>query len=426
MHSRFEPAIAQNSGRKRMPTYIVVLLIALPAYSQAPRNSYSFFVEAKAGLSSYLGDNNTVVFNRRAFDVENKIPYSAGGEIGYQFAPAWSLALGIQFADYPLITRFYDDLEIRNHPTKRRTHQLMLRYQPGRRVLSPYVHFGYHLTFGKVSIFDSLVLDADQEPYSRKHYIHGPVLGAGLEYTLNPGLSFFVESTSHVALMDDSVDGRLPLGPPQPSNHHETNRFGTFDLLSAVGVGVIVRPWCGERCRSEKTGKIRSERTGGTSMVRYSNSIQGSVKAASYHYSFPSRPSLFFGIEAGLGPRRIAVKYRFTDGQVSLDQIPFTGAFIGASAKWFLLTGTSKKVQPHVGAGAFTPFQIHSIAGVDFLFGPGLSVGIEGRYAFCPTRRQEFDMELDYQGVTEQINYQMTRACEYSGGFAVTMGYRSR
>ncbi len=413
-------SIAQRTISRLLLLSIVLLIASTSALAQAPRSGQALFLKARGGLSSYLGDNNTTPFNTDAFTVAGKRPYSVGFELGYQFNDRWSAGLGLQFADYPIITRFYNDLNVDDHPTTRRTFQLLLRRMLNRRRLAPYLHFGYHLTFGDVTIFEVSRLQNGEPLNIQSHYIHGPLLGLGLDYAVNPRLSLFVEATAHATLMDDSVDGRLPLGPPQPTNLRETNRFGTFDLLNAYTLGLVYRPWCGASC-SGSDGTIASDRTpkdpdrAGQSMIRFSKSLGDDLTTLSYHYAPRRFKAFFLGIEGGLAPRSIYVRYTYPDGQQSLDKAHFMGSFIGFSARYFPLNARSSKLNPHVGFTAAIPAQAHLVAGVDYTLGTSLTVGLEGRYAYCPTRRQEFHKE---------ITYRMNRVCDYDYGLGFAMGYR--
>jgi len=413
-------SVVQRSILRLLLLLIVLLIASTASSAQTPRPGKALFLKARGGLSSYLGDNNTVPFNKDAFTVEGKRPYSVGFELGYQFNESWSVGLGAQFADYPIITRFYHDLNVDHHPTTRRTFQLLLRYLFNRRRLAPYLHFGYHLTFGDVNIFEVSRLQNGEPLNTQSHYMHGPLLGLGLDYILNPTLSLLIEATAHATLMDDSVDGRLPLGPPQPTNLRETNRFGTFDLLNAYSIGLVFRPWCGAACSGSADTAISDRNSkdpqgSGQSMIRFSKALDDEVITLSYHYAPRRLKNVFLGIEGGLVPRSIYVRYTYPDGQESLDETHFTGSFLGLSARWFPLEARSSKIKPHLGFTAAIPAQAHLMAGIDYSLGTALRLGLEGRYAYCPTRRQEFHKE---------ISYRMNRVCDYHYGVGFTIGYR--
>lgn len=403
----------------------IFLLSSPPALAQRPRPEHSLFLRAHGGLSGYLGDNNTLPFNPDAFTVEGKWPYSAGFELGYQFKDRWSASVGLLVANYPIITRFYPNLNVEDHPTRRRTFQLLLRHRLSNGRVAPYVHFGYHATFGEVTIFEESRLESGRPLNTQRHYIHGPLLGLGLDYAIHPRFSLFVETSAHVTLMDDSVDGRLPLGPPQPTNLDETNRFGTFDLLNAYSLGFVYRPLCGSAC-SGSAAPMNSNRTknpderSGRSMIRVSRTLHDALTTASFYYAPPGLDALFIGVEGGLGPRSIFVRYTYPDGQDILDTAHFTGAFVGLSTQWYPFAARSSNIHPHVGFTAAIPAQGHLVAGVDYSLGPSVTLGVEGRYAYCPTRRQVFRKGV----IEENIGYRMNRVCDYEYDVGLTMGYR--
>lgn len=394
----------------------LVAVVVLAASSVSAQPMEGLFLKARAGVSDYLGDNNTVPFSREAFAVDGKWPYSVGFEVGYQLNDRWGIGLGAQVANYPVITRFFDGLYIADDPTIRRTYQLMLRYRMDGRRLVPYTHFGYHLTFGKVNIFEASRLQNGKVLNTQSHYIHGPLLGLGLEVALTPQLSVFAEATAHASLMDDSVDGRLPLGPPQPTNLREANRFGTFDLLNAFGLGMTYRPWCGPACAGTAAPKPRDPERRGVRMLRVAQSLQDKVFMVSYQYAFPGFKRLFLGVESGMIPRSILVRYTYADGQESLDETYFTSTYIGFAARLFPLHApVARRLRPFVGFTAGEPRQAQLMAGVDVDLTEALSVGVEGRYLICPVRRQTF---------AKEIHYRMNRVCEYGSSVGLVAGIK--
>ena len=89
----------------------------------------------------------------------------------------------------------------------------------------------------------------------------------------------------------------------------------------------------GARKRTEKaTGRYRGawlhpERAG-QSMIRLSKAVDAGLTTLSYHYAPRRFKAFFLGIEGGLAPRSIYVRYTYPDGQQSLDKAHFTGSFI--------------------------------------------------------------------------------------------------
>ena len=410
--------------------FVLILLLTVwtapSAQAQLTPDGGGFFLKARAGFSDYLGDNNTAAFNTAALGVPGKVPYSFGFEVGYQLTDRWSTGFGVQHANYPIITRFYHHLNVADHPTERRTYQLLVRYRMGAHQLRPFTHMGYHLTFGDVNIFEKERLAKGEILNTQRHYMHGPFLGLGMEYVVSPRLSLFLEATAHVTLMDDSVDGRLPLGPPQPTNLREANRFGTFDLLNAFGVGLLYRPLCGSACARTLFPDPRSARRPppGHRMLRVTKMVGDKIATLSYHYALPGVRSVLVGLQAGLMPRSIYVRYAFADGQHSLDNTYFNGSFLGLSSRWFPLRGRQARLQPHVGFTASIPVQAHLVGGVDYRLGSALTVGVEGRFIHCPPKQQEIHNGVRFQGRGERVVYHMNRACEAQRGVGVAIGYK--
>ena len=423
------PSHASAERSPPRPAIIILLILLLFAFNssataQQSRPEKSLYVRVDGGLSGYLGDNNTRPFNPDVFGVDDKWPYSVGVELGYQFRPRWGVSLGMQAANYPIITRFAAGLNVENHPTTRRTVQLLIRHLVRSGQVAPYVQFGYHVTFGDVTIFEESRLENGTPLNTQYHYIHGPLLGVGLDYAVHPRFSVFAEASAHATLMDDSVDGRLPLGPPQPTNLDETNRFGTFDLLNAYGFGVAYRMWHQsddvDDANSMGVRKVEgNNRSSGRSMVRVSRTFYDGLTTLSFHHAPRGLGTVFLGIEGGLGPRSIFVRYAFQDGRNLADDHHFTGAFVGLSARWFPLETRRGSVHPHIGVTAAIPAQAHLVAGIDVSLGSSLTVGAEGRYTYCPTRKQFFEQGL----IEENISYRMTRDCEYQYDLGLTMGY---
>lgn len=412
IHCDLGPPQAERTARLGA-LLLVFLIVAAPSRAQVPSIAEGLYLKTRVGLSDYLGDNNTIPFNQAAFAVDGKKPYSFGIEAGVQVNARWSIGFGAQSANYPVITRFFEGLNIADDPTIRDTYQLMVRYRMNERRLAPYAHFGYHLTFGDVNIYEASRLENGEVLNTQSHYMHGPLLGFGLDYALRPRLSFFVEATAHASLMDDSVDGRLPLGPPQPTNLRAVNRFGTFDLLNAFGVGLTYRPWCGAACAPGP--KRRNPERAGIRMLRVSKSLQDTVLMISYQYAFAGFKRLFLGVEGGMIPRSNHVRYTFPDGQEILDNTHFTSTYLGLSARLFLFRAPVARLHPYLGFTAGAPRQAQLMAGVDVALHKALSVGVEGRLVACPTRRQDFH---------KHISYRMNRVCEYGSSVGLTAAFR--
>lgn len=387
-----------------------MLLALTVSVARAQPWGHGPFVAVHGGLSSYLGDNNTTPLNSDAFRVPGKAPLGAGLEVGYQFSFRWQVAVGLFQADYPLITRFDPYRDFTHDPTTRRTYRLLVRYRAGTGRLAPYVHAGAHLTFGDVTIFEAMRLWKGQPLNVQHHYIFGPLFGVGLTYSLTHHLALFADLTAHFTLMDDSVDGRLPLGPPQPTSFGAKNRFGTFDLLSGLGLGLRLRPWCGT-CDGPppRRGPRRWH-----PLFRLSRPVHYDGLAAAFLLAPAAFDRLFFGFEGGLLPRSIFVRYLYPDGQESTDETLFTGAFLGLSARYYPLGRRPAGPAPSAGVTVAVPAHVRLSVGLDVALTRAWAAGLEARYVLCPDRRRAID---------GRIGYRMRRACTARGGVGLSLSY---
>jgi len=403
-------------GRKSLVLLFLALISPLiSANAQTQRTSRTAYITVQGGLSSYLGDNNTTPFNRAAFGVADKLPLSAGFGIGYQFNSRWSAGLAAQYADYPIIPRFDTQRDFSQDPTVRRTYEISFRYMPGTGRLTPYVNVGFHMSFGDVTIYEAKKIRTGTPLNQQSHYVYGPVIGVGLDYSVTPSLSVIADVTSHVTLMDDSVDGRLPLGPPQPANLKESNRFGTFDLLSAVQIGVVLRPFCGQTCsHSAVTRRIHRAGEKKRSSIRVSSLSDNGTANIGYYYAVRPSGRFLIGVETGLIPRSVYVRFTYPDGSQESDLTRFTGAYLGLSAIYYPIALFRGRIRPHVGTTIGVPVQSQFIGGVDFVVSPTISVGLEGRYMLCARRKSRFTPD-------DHIIKAMERQCEYTSDFGVSM-----
>lgn len=202
----------------RLLSGLIALMLAMPAgesLGQAVRPEQTFFIRPQVGIASYVGDNN-----KSLFKFDDSFPYSAGLEVGYQFTVPFSLGIGYQLGNYPMIGYNADD-DV-NENDVRHSLELLLRYSFGTEVspIAPYLQFGGHATFGNVHE------EATAEEGSRTAF--GPLVGLGLDVLLSERTSFFIEATTRAAFPDDAVDG------------DEDNGSGNFDLLSSLGLGLKI------------------------------------------------------------------------------------------------------------------------------------------------------------------------------------------
>lgn len=205
---------------------LLLLLTAGEALAQTIRMDKTVFIRPRVGLSAYFGDNEKSPFNFDDF-FSIDIPYSVGVELGYQFNPRYSLSLGFQQADYPLIHEFIDGKAKSENPSDRTTVQLLARYLLSEGKVAPYFHAGFHATYGNIFIWNPATPNGPFATESKVAY--GPVIGLGLDVWLSQRVSFFVEATDNITFPDENADGRDDKG------------FGSFDhLLNSLGVGLKI------------------------------------------------------------------------------------------------------------------------------------------------------------------------------------------
>lgn len=170
-------------------------VLSLPTHAQSRRGD-TFYGKLGGGISDYTGDfpagTTTHPLDFQEFREGSGLPFMVAGEFGYQFSPAWALALGMQAGNYPIagyagIGGISDSYRF--------APQLLGRYTFGRpgQAVAPYIDIGINATFG-----------GDSPPTSMGY---GPTVGAGFDILLSREASFYVESRFNATIPDDAVDG---------------------------------------------------------------------------------------------------------------------------------------------------------------------------------------------------------------------------
>lgn len=185
--------------------FLLFLLFSSGAYQPAaaqelPQDNY-FFLRTQLGLSAYTGDLSSLNTKIRSFGLP-----AIGWETGYQLTPAFTVAAGLQAADYPRLSPDH------SWHTWRFTSLLVLQsFFTPHKLFSPYLRGGMHITTGNNLSEGSTVG-------------FGPTLGAGLRYAPSFYLSIFLETTVNASFPDEAVDG--------------ISRQGEYDALSVTGIGI--------------------------------------------------------------------------------------------------------------------------------------------------------------------------------------------
>lgn len=202
-----------------------LLLIALTACgmstnanAQTIRSNDGVYVRQHFGLSSYLGDNeqSPINFNLDAFEVDNKVPFSLGAELGYQFSSNFGLGLGYQLGDYPVIFQVNEGVEqYEQVNTLRHTGALLGRYtiMGHQWQVAPYLEVGAHASYSNAERLSD-------------EWSYGPSAGLGLDIAVSDQTSILLGWTSHFSVDDSSIDMQGDGG------------FGDFDMLNALTLGM--------------------------------------------------------------------------------------------------------------------------------------------------------------------------------------------
>ncbi len=209
-----------------------LLMTASSVTAQNLRPEDTFFIKPRIGGSWYLGDNekSPTNFNGDIFKIDGKLPYGLAVELGYQFSVPFSLSLGYQLGNYPIITQFREEegseAGINDDPTIRHTVQLLGRYTfaNARTRVAPYLVFGVNASFGTVT----QQLNGFRTGAEESETAFGPVVGVGLDIALNDRTSFFIENVSSFTTPDNAMDA------------NEDNGFGGLDMLAGYGIGLKI------------------------------------------------------------------------------------------------------------------------------------------------------------------------------------------
>jgi PKD repeat protein len=199
--------IMLSTGVSILLSGLLLGTLSSPTHAQSRRAGDVFYGKLGGGISDYTGDlpagDVTHPFDLQEFVRGSGLPFMVTGEIGYQFSPKWSLALGVQAGNYPIaglagIGGISDSY--------RYAPQLLGRYTFGRpgQIVAPYIDLGINLTFG-----------GDRPPTSTGV---GPSVGGGVDILLSQAASFYVESRLNLAFPDEAVDGAATKGSFDSTN----------------------------------------------------------------------------------------------------------------------------------------------------------------------------------------------------------------
>ena len=93
-----------RSPFKATALLLLALLMAGASWAQDLRPTETLYFMPRVGISNYLGDNDSDV-DFDEWDVDGKIPYYGGLEIGYQYTKTFAIGFGVGITDLPTSAR---------------------------------------------------------------------------------------------------------------------------------------------------------------------------------------------------------------------------------------------------------------------------------------------------------------------------------
>ena len=205
-----------------------ISLVPNVATAQVDRGSESVYIRPHVGISYYMGDSEKSPFNFDG-DMFDKFPYNAGVELGYQFTSSYSLGLAFRYGDYTQITDFEPQTTTLDHPTERWGVSLLARKLMTSNKIAPYWFGGINVGGGEsyvrsVACANNVVGSCE----TQNELGFGLSAGLGLDFYVNRGTSFFIQTGIDTSHPDDAADGR------------KGNGFTGWDFLGNHSLGVKI------------------------------------------------------------------------------------------------------------------------------------------------------------------------------------------
>jgi len=194
------------------------------ASAQVDRGAESVYIRPHVGISYYMGDSEKSPFNFDG-DMFDEFPYSAGAEIGYQFTSRYSVGLGFRTGNFTQITDFEVPTSTKNHPTTRWAVSLIARKLLSDNKIAPYWFAGVNYGGGASNVY-SVACANNGACTEQDETTFGASLGFGLDFYINEGTSFFLQTGVDTASPDDASDGR------------DNNGFSGLDFLGTHAAGI--------------------------------------------------------------------------------------------------------------------------------------------------------------------------------------------
>lgn len=224
-----------------------LLLVATAAQAQITRPSHSLYIALNGGYSLLyadtdgFSDGNPDGADIQLFKAFEDGGFYAGGEIGYQFSPAFSVGLAYMFWDNPGLDEEHD-LNSRFGPNwgplgtghnvndgrNAQVAQLLLRWLPFvRSRIGPYLEVGGSFVMGQGTEAERAEGGEDNDVFG-----FGPTVGLGLDIALSGQFSLLVSGQATPVFPDVALDGADPSAFGVGADNAD------YDVLGRVGLGL--------------------------------------------------------------------------------------------------------------------------------------------------------------------------------------------
>ena len=205
--------------------------VSIASQAQAQTRSYNTpYIMLRGGTTVYGGelDQAGSASGRDATSwLTRNFGFFGGGELGYQFTPAFGFGVGGQYGEYNSLSEVNSATpEVAGSGTSKEglaSATAAFRYTafPGAKI-SPFVNFG-----------GMLVVPGNEANAPQRPVGGGPLFGAGLDLAFTPKFSLFLESNFGFIFPDNAVDGRDPGGTTGGGGDDVE-----FDVLGHYGGGL--------------------------------------------------------------------------------------------------------------------------------------------------------------------------------------------
>lgn len=175
-------------------------VMTIDAEAQSKRSGDTVYIKLGTGLASYSLDADDVADIPQAeqFDLDDELPLTFFGELGYQFSPSFGVGLGYQYGEYVLVNEGLPVQGTTRNQVEMHLAQLLGQYtiQAEEWTVAPYIQGGVNLAFSNLSFLG-------ETPRTT----FGPTAGVGLDVAVSDRLSLFVEGKLNFRFTDEPEDG---------------------------------------------------------------------------------------------------------------------------------------------------------------------------------------------------------------------------